>query len=65
MTQAKKKLPECSICRQPFSEFGNNPRPFPGGRCCDHCNWVHVIPARLLALRSLMKVNHTDEQAQD
>lgn len=39
----------CCVCRVPFIGWGNNPDPLgePGEKCCDHCNWYHVIPARL------------------
>jgi hypothetical protein len=39
---------ECCICGGFFTTYGNNPRPFAGGRCCDHCNDWFVVPARIL-----------------
>ena len=40
----------CSICGGKFIGWGNNPWPVTEGenyRCCDACNEIHVIPARL------------------
>ena len=28
-------------------KYGNNPQPVCGGKCCDDCNQMKVIPARL------------------
>jgi hypothetical protein len=39
---------ECSICRQQFLGMGCNPAPFPGKRCCDHCDTWFVTPTRAL-----------------
>ena len=35
----------CSLCNK-FISFGNNASPFEG-RCCDECNDMRVIPARI------------------
>ena len=48
-TKTETKPSICSICRQPYSGWGNNAHPFPG-RCCDACNDVYVIPARFESL---------------
>lgn len=40
----------CSICGAKFTEYGNNPAPFGEGRCCDDCNWLLVVPVRILRL---------------
>lgn len=37
----------CSICKKPFSEYGNNPAPFHGEACCDDCNVKYVLPLRI------------------
>lgn len=37
----------CSICNRKFSEYGNNPTPFLGSKCCDDCNKSLVIPMRI------------------
>ena len=49
---------ECSICLKPIEPhpndtrqwggmYGNNPDPITKGRCCDTCDCLIVIPARL------------------
>ena len=44
--EARKEL--CSICHKPIEGWGNNAWPVVNdGRCCDHCNWSVVLPARL------------------
>lgn len=43
----------CCICGGKFKGWGNNPYPVvtdEDARCCDDCNAMRVIPARLLAL---------------
>ena len=43
----------CSICGAGFTEWGNNPEPvksFEEGECCNVCNEIHVIPARLAGI---------------
>jgi len=41
----------CCLCGDKFIGMGNNPDPLggedPDARCCDTCNWLKVIPARL------------------
>lgn len=40
----------CCICGKTFTGWGNNPYPVneqEGARCCDDCNALYVIPARL------------------
>ena len=39
----------CSLCRETFTGYGHNPAPLAhhDERCCDDCNAVEVIPARL------------------
>lgn len=50
---------KCCICGREFIGWGNNPDPitdengdlFPeDARCCDDCNSIYVIPARLVEL---------------
>jgi len=49
----------CCICGQQFHEFGNNPYPVKEeGRCCDACNHLVVVPARLAA--SLKQMERED-----
>lgn len=43
----------CCICGKTFEGWGNNPYPVvkdEDARCCDDCNAMYVIPARLEAL---------------
>ena len=49
----KKVKPTCSICSRGLAEMavhawkdGNNAAPYPD-RCCDECNLLYVIPARI------------------
>lgn len=44
----------CSICGLPSHGYGNNPqpvRPSYDDRCCDTCNAITVIPARIALLQ--------------
>lgn len=41
------EVQKCSICQETFEGYGNNPFPFPEGRCCDDCDNRFVIPARM------------------
>ena len=39
---------KCVICGELFNGYGNNPNPVKdSGVCCDRCNNLHVIPARI------------------
>lgn len=42
---------KCAICDLPYHGYGNNAYPVKplGERCCDDCNAMHVIPARIAA----------------
>lgn len=42
------EIKHCSICENGFTEYGNNPEPFDGETCCDHCNNHFVVPVRLV-----------------
>lgn len=40
----------CVLCGESFNGWGNNPEPladYDDGLCCDDCNAIKVIPARL------------------
>lgn len=37
----------CSICQLPYDGWGNNAQPVNSGRCCNTCNSMVVIPARI------------------
>jgi hypothetical protein len=43
----KRRKQICSICECEYEGWGNNAEPANDGRCCDHCNWTAVIPARI------------------
>ena len=47
-------LKTCSICKFPFTGFGNNPQPVKdlkvSDSCCDECNDTVVIPLRFRTL---------------
>lgn len=52
MTEASKR--PCSICQDPIGvdsdgiwDGGHNAQPVNNGRCCENCNELHVIPARM------------------
>jgi hypothetical protein len=38
---------DCDICEKTNIGFGNNANPVIDGRCCDYCNVMVVLPARL------------------
>lgn len=41
---------KCCICKNTFDGFGNNPYPVskdPDDICCDTCNLLKVLPARV------------------
>lgn len=43
----------CCLCCTPIVGYGNNPYPVEkeeGVKCCDACNAMYVIPARLRQL---------------
>jgi len=42
---------QCSICFRRYTEFGHPAEPVRSGRCCNACNDLVVIPARLRAMR--------------
>ena len=44
--EGKAKL-TCSVCGLDYRGFGNNAWPLNDGRCCDVCNALDVIPARI------------------
>jgi hypothetical protein len=37
----------CSICQRISAGWGNNAQPVNDGRCCDQCDSLVVIPARI------------------
>jgi hypothetical protein len=48
MANEEKKV--CCLCGDTIDGYGNNPAPLcknETDRCCDHCNYEKVIPARI------------------
>ena len=45
----------CSICGSKYTGWGNNAWPVNDGRCCDRCNGMYVIGARLRMLNEQRK----------
>ena len=44
----------CCICGREFTGWSNNPWPVKeDGECCDECNMMHVLPARLANMRKV------------
>lgn len=49
---------KCCICRKEIEiklggwDKGNNAEPVKSGRCCDVCNDIYVIPARMALMMS-------------
>ena len=38
----------CCLCGDPYAGMGNNPEPLSSaGRCCNDCNALRVVPARI------------------
>ncbi len=51
----EKEVKKCCICGCEFIGWGNNPYPIvndENARCCDDCNKLLVIPARIAQLYS-------------
>jgi hypothetical protein len=52
----------CSICYEPFDEFGHDAQPVKKGRCCNACNDRKVIPAKIAQMRvTQIKTETTNE----
>ncbi len=53
MQKNDEEVIRCSICGNTIQinalgwAYGNNAQPVNDGRCCDLCNFMYVIPARL------------------
>lgn len=37
----------CVICHKSYEGYGNNAQPVVNGQCCDRCNRIAVLPARM------------------
>lgn len=46
-----KEVGTCSICGNIYTHWGNNAQPINNGRCCDNCNYMKVLPARIDEMR--------------
>lgn len=54
---------KCCICGVTFEGYGNNPWPVVNdedARCCDLCNSLEVVPARI---RKMMEKAYVTEQS--
>jgi len=57
-----RKKQKCCICGETFIGWGNEPWPIKNdGRCCDTCNSLIVLPARIMALHGLMKPDESED----
>lgn len=49
---------KCVLCKKKFEGYGNNPKPlFQKGLCCDMCNLIEVVPARLIEYQKQKEEN--------
>jgi len=49
------EVKKCCICGREFTGWGNNPYPISENlddTCCDECNSMYVIPAKIVQLYS-------------
>lgn len=51
---------QCCLCNEPYEQYGNNPWPLVPddddiSRCCNNCNTIKVIPARLLSIFNVQR----------
>lgn len=55
---------QCCLCGDPYAGHGNNPEPLSeSGRCCDDCNSLRVVPARMNNIfRWLQDEKQSDKQ---
>ena len=59
MLKNNDELLKCSICGKTIEpngfgwRDGNNAQPVNDGRCCDLCNFIYVIPARVNQKKTL------------
>lgn len=42
----------CAICGEKINGYGHNAYPVVEGTCCEKCNMVYVIPARINAIQN-------------
>jgi hypothetical protein len=46
---------KCVICKLDYVGFGNNAWPIKEGQCCEECNRIAVVPARITQLSDRAK----------
>lgn len=54
--------PFCSICGNPYKDWGHNAWPINDGRCCTGCNDDVVIPARIVRAQRDGKAGPVDSR---
>ncbi len=47
------KWKKCKICGNKYQGDGHNAEPIVKGRCCNVCNYMEVIPARLIEIQEM------------
>jgi hypothetical protein len=54
---------KCCICEDTIEgEYGNNPDPFSGNKCCNWCNENYVVQARLQMSAMIHEARGMDEE---
>ena len=53
----KEKTKICCLCGKEYKGYGNNALPLHDGKCCNECNSLKVIPARLKEWQQNRKTN--------
>ena len=43
----------CKICKNKYKGYGHNAEPIIKGKCCNACNYMKVIPARLTQIQEM------------
>mgnify|MGYP001225231146 FL=1 len=46
---------KCKLCGTKYKGHGHNAEPLVKGRCCNTCNYIAVIPARMLQIEQQRK----------
>ena len=46
---------KCKLCGKSYTGKGHNAEPLAQGRCCNACNYISVIPARIQQVYDLRK----------
>lgn len=53
---------KCCICKKELKGTGNNANPIKDGRCCDSCNQLYVIKARIELLEKLQDIEKDENK---